>query len=308
MARAPGSPRARVPAGARTHEIVRPPCLRGPSAASRKPEGPRTRGLTKAARQEKNVNMGLKRRIEQQQAPVGRMLDAAEALFADQGLDETSVRQITDKAGVNLASVNYHFGSKDDLAEAVFERVMRRVAEERQRNLRLLVAEAEARGGVPDLAEVISCFVEPYLGDGNESQGVLISRFILLHRLSPNPGTRRIVETYLNPLARDYIAALARICPELEGTEVYWRYLLMVSTIVLTATEDRSADRLGVLSDGRASFADRARMRDALIRFLVAGVSGSGQDAVQFVLPATSTARAIAAGATVPETPADDEG
>lgn len=41
-----------------------------------------------------------------------RILDAAEKLFAERGFSETSLRLITSKAEVNLASVNYHFGSK----------------------------------------------------------------------------------------------------------------------------------------------------------------------------------------------------
>ena len=51
-----------------------------------------------------------------------RILDAAERLFADEGFAATSLRQITAEAGVNLAAVNYHFGSKESLLTAVFER------------------------------------------------------------------------------------------------------------------------------------------------------------------------------------------
>jgi AcrR family transcriptional regulator len=51
-----------------------------------------------------------------------RILDAAERLFADRGFAATSLRNITGEAGVNLAAVNYHFGSKDALIVAVFER------------------------------------------------------------------------------------------------------------------------------------------------------------------------------------------
>lgn len=51
-----------------------------------------------------------------------RILEAAERMFADKGLDGSSVRDITTAANVNLASVNYHFGSKTGLIEAVFSR------------------------------------------------------------------------------------------------------------------------------------------------------------------------------------------
>ena len=53
-----------------------------------------------------------------------RILDAAELLFADKGFEETSLRTITSKAKVNLAAVNYHFGSKKTLIQAVFSRFL----------------------------------------------------------------------------------------------------------------------------------------------------------------------------------------
>ena len=51
-----------------------------------------------------------------------RILDAAEALFVSGGFESLSMRQITSAAGVNLAAVNYHFGSKDALIQAVLAR------------------------------------------------------------------------------------------------------------------------------------------------------------------------------------------
>ena len=50
-----------------------------------------------------------------------QIMEAAEALFADNGFNGTSVRDIADKAGVNLAMISYYFGSKEKLLEAIFE-------------------------------------------------------------------------------------------------------------------------------------------------------------------------------------------
>ena len=71
------------------------------------------------------------------------ILDTAEALFAQQGHDGTSMRQITGAAGVNLASVNYHFGSKESLVQAVLKRRLAVLNSERMR----LLDELEARRG-----------------------------------------------------------------------------------------------------------------------------------------------------------------
>ena len=55
---------------------------------------------------------------------VTRILDTAEVLFAERGFAETSLRNITSKAKVNLAAVNYHFGSKKALIQAIFARYL----------------------------------------------------------------------------------------------------------------------------------------------------------------------------------------
>ena len=56
-----------------------------------------------------------------------RLLDAAERLFADQGFADTSVRDLTREATCNLASVNYHFGGKENLYIEVFERMLKHI-------------------------------------------------------------------------------------------------------------------------------------------------------------------------------------
>ena len=62
------------------------------------------------------------RAVKPQHETRTRILDAAEELFMQHGFEGTSMRLLTTKAGVNLAAVNYHFGSKDALIEAVFRR------------------------------------------------------------------------------------------------------------------------------------------------------------------------------------------
>ena len=53
-----------------------------------------------------------------------RILDAAERLFVEHGFEATSLRTITQQAEVNLAAVNYHFGSKKELIQAVLDRYL----------------------------------------------------------------------------------------------------------------------------------------------------------------------------------------
>ena len=82
-----------------------------------------------------------------------RILDAAEELFSENGFDATSVRAITAKAGVHLAAMNYHFGSKDALIQAVFQRRVEPMNRERIRPLDEAEAAAGARG--PELESIL---------------------------------------------------------------------------------------------------------------------------------------------------------
>src|SRR4051812_26133774 len=88
-----------------------------------------------------------------------RILDAAEDLFGESGLDRVSIRDITRKANVNLAAIHYHFGSKEDLITAVFER--RIVPVNAARLAALGRIEKMAGKRVPTLENILDAFIRP---------------------------------------------------------------------------------------------------------------------------------------------------
>ena len=90
-----------------------------------------------------------------------KILDAAEDLFADRGIDGVSIRSIISLAGVNLGAIHYHFGSKESLIKEVFHR---RIGEVNNERLRLLNdCLINSRGNVPELRMVLRAFIAPPL-------------------------------------------------------------------------------------------------------------------------------------------------
>ena len=96
-----------------------------------------------------------------------RILDTAERLFADQGFHATTLRRITREAGVNLAAVNYHHGSKDALILAVFQRRLDELNSDRLARLEAVLS----RRDPPWLEDVLEAFIYPALLLSTQSSG-----------------------------------------------------------------------------------------------------------------------------------------
>lgn len=99
------------------------------------------------------------------------ILDAAEKLFARDGYHYSSLRDITGRAKVNLAAVNYHFGSKEALLQAVIERRLLPLNQIRQEKLAAVLARAEAAGHPPAAHDLLRAFIEPTLAFRHSSPG-----------------------------------------------------------------------------------------------------------------------------------------
>src|SRR3954454_15556964 len=100
----------------------------------------------------------LNERMSQLKNTRSRILDVAEELFSERGFDKISIRNITEKARVNLAAINYHFGSKEDLIAAIFEREV--VPVNNARLAALDAAEASGRKD-PKLEDILEAFIRP---------------------------------------------------------------------------------------------------------------------------------------------------
>jgi len=150
-----------------------------------------------------------------------RVLDVAEVLFAERGLDRVSVRDITKKARVNLAAINYHFGTKSELIAAVFERRIVPLNQARLAALDQIEKASGAKG--PRLEKVLEAFIRPALQQQSLEGGGAFSKLFGRCLSEPNPSVEALLKKQFEPLAERMHAALQRSLPKLSRSEIFWR-------------------------------------------------------------------------------------
>jgi AcrR family transcriptional regulator len=141
------------------------------------------------------------------------ILNAAEAVFAEVGFARASIRRIVRQAGVNLAAIHYHFGSKAGLIEAV---IQRRVAPVNERRLRLLdsLERAHPRGRLP-LEPVLEAFLRPVHEAGADTEQVDRLRRLYGRLISEADASwGDLLARQFGPVLHRFTAALARAVPE----------------------------------------------------------------------------------------------
>ena len=203
---------------------------------------------------------------ETEAATKNQVFIAAERLFALHGFQNVSVRDITAEAGVNLASVNYHFGSKDAL---LFEIFRRRTAELNRERARMLHEASDRHGGKPPVREILTALFAPplkWLAPANDRRISLL--FLIRARSEGTEEMRNVLRTDVSHLRRFSDALLAAL-PQLPPEEVYWRIHFALGMI----HQNRFAelDRLSVLSEGLTHEEDVEGLLRRMVDFAEAG-------------------------------------
>lgn len=199
-----------------------------------------------------------------------RILNVAEKLFFEKGLD-VSVRELTAEADVNLAGINYYFGSKNGLVQAVLERLANRVNEKRIARLHAILDRARTSRTKPSLNEIVMAFMEPYLD--KRQDGKLIARIVVQDRMQPSPLTRLILDRHFDTLAEEFVHAFGLANPGISEATRIWRYSFMTSTIVLTMANYENDDLVDRLSKGRIDTRTLKKRAKELSQFLVGALS-----------------------------------
>ena len=199
-----------------------------------------------------------------------RILDVAEELFMQHGFEGASMRMLTARAEVNLAAINYHFGSKDALIEAVFRRRLDAMNAERIAELEQLEKEAAGRPLAADA--IIRAFIGASLRMIEDTRGGGRNFTRLLGRAYTEPAKpiRQLIGQMYAPAMERYKAAFSKALPELPKDELVWRMHFMFGTLAYTLA---ATDTVQLIAGAKPEDRYDARvLQDRLTAFMSAGL------------------------------------
>ena len=199
-----------------------------------------------------------------------RILDAAEELFMQHGFESTSMRLLTAKAEANLAAVNYHFGSKDALIEAVFRRRLDPMNTARIAELDRLEKDAGGRALTPEA--IIRAFIGASLRmiEDSKNGGRNFIRLLGRTYTDPQKHIRSLIGQLYAPAMARFKSAFERSLPQMPGDELVWRMHFMFGTLAYTLA---ATDTVQLIAGCKPEDRYDARLLEArLTAFLAAGL------------------------------------
>ncbi|HEY5851358.1 MAG TPA: TetR family transcriptional regulator [Lysobacter sp.] len=192
-----------------------------------------------------------------------RILGAAEELFAQFGFTGTSLRQVTSRADVNIAAVNYHFGSKENLVNEVFRRRMDEMSAQR---LGALKSAIEQHPG--ELEPVLAAFVQPALAMAQDRHGGgAFVRVVARAYAEKNDRLRKFLSDHYGHVLREFGKAIATCVPGLSKEELYWRLDFLAGALTYAMADFGLIKRPAGVTEA----AHRERAARELIHFAAAG-------------------------------------
>ena len=187
-----------------------------------------------------------------------RILRTAERLFAERGFNGVSVRELAAAAQVNIASIGYHFDSKEGLLSEVYRRHCEPMIQERLRGL-----EASARlRGKARIAAIIEAFIRPALRQVEAEDGVTFIRLRAVLSGENSELLEKLVAENFDQSSTAFIDTLCECLPHLSRTDVCWRFHFLLGTIYYTAA---GPHRITAFSNGRCDPSDTEEVIKELV-------------------------------------------
>ena len=192
-----------------------------------------------------------------------RILDAAERLFAENGIDGTSLRRIMAAAKVSISQINYHFGTKEALLHAIF---VRRAVPQIEARLKLLddVRKMPAERRLEELVRTYFAPIEWFVSGDRESVDYV--RILARIGLDPSDAGRSMLSEFYDDFQHQVIAELQKALPEVSEADIYWRWHCMLAILLYSMTY---VSRLRDVSGGRYDMRHGNEFFEHVIPFLV---------------------------------------
>jgi AcrR family transcriptional regulator len=196
-----------------------------------------------------------------------RILDHAEELFAERGFFGASVRDITEHAGVRLAAVNYHFGTKEELFRDV---ILRRATVLNAERLRRLRAVAGKGARATRLRAVVVSFVAPVLSAARADPGFRNYCTLIAQVANSRLWALSLVAGPMNDVARAFTKALRALFPRAGERALHHAYQFLLSTTLYAFSDNL---RLDSLTKGKLRSGDFDALAGSLVPFVTEGMA-----------------------------------
>ncbi|HLH95215.1 MAG TPA: TetR family transcriptional regulator [Xanthobacteraceae bacterium] len=190
-----------------------------------------------------------------------RILKTAERMFAEWGFNGVSVRELAAAAGVNIASIGYHFRNKEGLLAEVYRRHCEPMIAERLRGL----ADATRLSGSARIAAIIEAFVRPALQQVQAEEGVTFIRLRAVLSGENSELLEKLVAENFDQSSSAFIEALCECLPHLSRTDICWRFHFLLGTVYYTAA---GPHRIHAFSNGRCDPGDTEAVIKELVPFM----------------------------------------
>ena len=195
-----------------------------------------------------------------------RILDVAEAMFAERGFHGVTIREVTREAKVDVALVYYYFAHKRDLFDAVFLRRAETLNVERLATIEAYLAQS---AGKPTVEGLVAAFIEPMLDHWVNGGIAWKNYFALVAQVNNTPvWGGETMARFFNPVVDRLIDGLRLALPGADDQDLYWGYHFLSGALTLSFA---CTGRLDILSGGLCQSEDFASVRVRLPAYVAAG-------------------------------------
>ncbi|WP_459618519.1 TetR family transcriptional regulator [Bordetella sp. 2513F-2] len=195
-----------------------------------------------------------------------KILDAAEATFADLGYAGTTLREVASKVKVTQALISYYFGSKYGMFEAVFLRRGRKISDERMARLEALM-QSPTR---PRVRDIVQAFFAPTLALRATARGRAFIRLQARLHTEPAEISYKLRNEAYDKSTRAYVDAICTVRPDLPRKDVYWRVTLMVGAYLYAFSDTH---RLEELAPGICHPENASEVMEQITAFVEGGMT-----------------------------------